>query len=172
MTEAAVPAPGRVRLVAVLGYSDGQADNLHAICAARLRRAEREARPEDVVLLSGWARGRDVSSEAELMSRTWNGRASRVVLDRGARSTFGNAAGVAAAARRLGAGEVVVVTSRWHARRARSLVRAALRDDSSTVSVSVTSDPPPRGARFREAACWLAVPFQRALTGRRALWPR
>ena len=38
------------RLVTVLGYSDGRTHELHEICATRLRRAEQEARDEDVVL--------------------------------------------------------------------------------------------------------------------------
>ena len=46
------------RLVAVLGFSDGRTTGLHPVCAARLARAEREVRAEDVVLFTGWARGR------------------------------------------------------------------------------------------------------------------
>jgi len=153
------------RVVAVLGYSNGPEGELHAICAARLRRAEREARADDVVLLSGWARGKRGTSEAELMARSWRGHAARILLDRGARSTLGNVAGAAAAARSVTAREVVLVTSSWHGPRAAALLRAALRGSTPTVSLALTDEPPPPRARIREAACWLAVPLQRALAG-------
>jgi uncharacterized SAM-binding protein YcdF (DUF218 family) len=80
-----------------------------------------------------------------------------------------NAAGVALLARELGADEVVVVTSRWHAPRAGVLVRTALGD--SKVPVRTSS---PRGRLqprllARELACLAALPYQlvrvRALRG-------
>ena len=89
------------RLVAVLGYSDRRSDGLHPVCAARLARAEREVVPDDSVLLSGWARRRSARPEAELMARAWSVSTRRVLLDRSARSTLGNALGVARAARAL-----------------------------------------------------------------------
>jgi uncharacterized SAM-binding protein YcdF (DUF218 family) len=147
------------RLVAVLGYSDGAGDTLHEICAARLRRAEREVRADDVVLLSGWARGRRPASEAELMARAWNGRGARVLLDRHARSTLGNALGAAAIARSLPAREVLLVTSGWHARRAAAIFRVALRGSDSRVTLAVTDEPGSLGSQFREVACWALVPF-------------
>ena len=76
-----------------------------------------ESLEADAVLLSG---------EAELMQGAWRG--GEVVLDTRARNTRENARGVAEAARRLEADEVVVVTSSWHAFRARTLVRAAIGD--------------------------------------------
>jgi uncharacterized SAM-binding protein YcdF (DUF218 family) len=136
-----------MRLVAVLGYSGRRADGLHTLCAARVRHAGELVRESDAVLLSG---------EAELMRGAWNGR--EVLLDPGARNTRQNAAGVAAAARRVGADEVVVVTSSWHAYRARKLVRAALPPD---VIVS-SSSPPGRGPvklLARELACLAALPL-------------
>ena len=60
------------------------------------------------------------------MRAAWNGPEVTLVSDSTARSTSENAVEVAETARRLGADEVVVVTSRWHAPRARALVRAAL----------------------------------------------
>ena len=104
-----------MRLVAVLGYSGRRKRELHAICEARVRHAE--TLEADAVLLSG---------EAELMQGAWRG--GDVVLDTRARNTRENARGVAEAARRLEADEVVVVTSAWHAFRARALVRAAIGD--------------------------------------------
>jgi DUF218 domain len=147
------------RLVAVLGYSDGARGELHAICAERLRKAELEAGPEDIVLLSGWARGRDARSEAELMARSWNGRAGRVVLDRRARTTYGNVCGVAELARRSGVQEVVLVTSDWHAGRAGGLLRLALRGSGAKVRIVSTEERCSISARMRELAGWAAAPL-------------
>ena len=61
------------RVVAVCGYSDGRETGLHPICERRLRLAEREAGPDDVVLLTGWARHADATAEAELMAQSWAG---------------------------------------------------------------------------------------------------
>jgi len=146
------------RLVAVLGYSDSETSGLHPVCAARLRRAADEARPEDTVLFSGWARGKTGRPEAELMAEAWTAPANRLALDRTARTTLGNAIGVARAARSLGVDEVVVVTSSWHARRAGALVRAALLRSRARVAVVGTEGPARRGARARELACWGLVP--------------
>jgi hypothetical protein len=161
-----------IRLVAVLGYSDARADGLHAICAARLRRAEREAGPDDVVLLSGWARGHRPVSEAELMASSWSGRAARIVLDEGARSTLANAVGVARVAKALAAREVVLVTSGWHGRRAAALLRAGLRGTSPTVTLALTDERAAARTLLREAACWTLVPVQRTLARLRADPPR
>jgi uncharacterized SAM-binding protein YcdF (DUF218 family) len=136
-----------VRLVAVLGYSPRCSEGLHDICAQRLRHAERlEA---DAVLLSG---------EAEHMRPAWRGPDVQFVSDGAARNTRENAAGVAEAARRLGADEVVVVTSRWHEFRARTLVRSVL----PGVRVSSSSPPgrPPLMLLAREAACLALLPYQ------------
>jgi DUF218 domain len=137
-----------MRLVAVLGYSGFRGRGLHAICLARLRHGEALARDDDVVLLSG---------EAELMREACS-RAD--VLDRSARNTRENAKGVAAAARELDADEVVVVTSSWHARRARTLVRAAAGRDVRVTSSSPEGRPPLRLA-LRELACLAALPLHR-----------
>jgi uncharacterized SAM-binding protein YcdF (DUF218 family) len=148
-----------VRLVAVLGYSARRSDGLHAVCAARLRHAEQLAAGADTVLLSGWARRTNGAGEAELMQMAWNGAGVRLIADATARNTRENAAGVAETARRLGASEIVVVTSRWHAFRARTLVRAALRDPNVLVQ---TSSPPgrvPVVLLARELVCLAAFPF-------------
>lgn len=154
------------RLVAVLGYSDGPGDGLHPVCAARLERAAAVARPTDAVLFSGWAPRRATAPEAELMAQAWAGRARRVVLDRGARTTLGNAIGIARAARALGVDEVVVVTSSWHGRRAHVLTRAALAGSRVKVALASTDEPRRRRAALRELVCWGAVPVQAVLAAR------
>lgn len=148
-----------VRLIAVLGYSNDSAEGLHEICAARLSRAERESETGDVVLLSGWGKGRAAESEAELMARTWNGRCREIVLDRHARSTLGNVLGAATLARTLDAREVLLVTSGWHARRAAVLLRMALRGSGSTVRLAPTDERGTLRTRVRELVCWTVVPF-------------
>jgi uncharacterized SAM-binding protein YcdF (DUF218 family) len=136
-----------MRLVAVLGYSGRRKRELHDICEARVRHAE--TIDADAFLLSG---------EAELMQGAWRG--GEVVLDTRARNTRENARGVAEAARRLEADEVVVVTSSWHALRARTLVRAAIGNPAVTVTSS--SPPGPRPVRLfaRELVCLAALPLQ------------
>jgi uncharacterized SAM-binding protein YcdF (DUF218 family) len=137
-----------MRLVAVLGYSGRRDRGLHAICEARVRHAESIVRPGDAVLLSG---------EAELMRGLWS--AGEVLLDPHARNTRQNALAVAAAAREVGADEVVLVTSRWHAPRAQALVRAALDSDIRVTASSPPGGAPPRLA-VRELACRALLPLQ------------
>ena len=149
-----------VRLVAVLGYSARRSDGLHAVCAARLRHAEQLADAPDTVLLSGWARRRNGAGEAELMRTAWKGADVRLISDGTARNTRENAAGVAETARRLGASEVVVVTSRWHAFRARTLVRAFLREPGVLVQTSSPAGRVPVELVARELFCLVALPFQ------------
>src|SRR5919204_2928488 len=113
-----------MRLVAVLGYSAGRSEGLDPVCAERLRHAETVAADGDAVVFTG----KGTAGEAGLMREAWNGPAVRLVSDGTARNTAENAGAIAAAARELSADEVVLVTSRWHAPRARFLVRAALND--------------------------------------------
>jgi uncharacterized SAM-binding protein YcdF (DUF218 family) len=155
-----------MRLVAVLGYSDRRTHGLHPVCAARLARAEGEARPADTVLLSGWARHRTHAPEAELMAHAWTSPVRRVILDRNARSTIGNAVGVARAARRANADEVVLVTSGWHGRRAAALARAALFGSGTKVTLATTQEHATRGARLRELACWAVLPVLAVMAAR------
>ncbi len=145
-----------MRLVAVLGYSGRWTDGLHAICAERLRHAEGVA--TDAVLLSGWARRQDAAGEVELMRKAWSGGDVPLLTDTKARNTRENALGVAETARRLAADEVVVVTSGWHAFRARTLVRAALRKPSVSVRSSSPSGRPPLTLLARELVCLVALP--------------
>jgi uncharacterized SAM-binding protein YcdF (DUF218 family) len=147
------------RVVAVLGYSDGGAGALHPICAERLACAAGIATDDDVVVLSGWARVSGTRSEAELMRDNWLGKAAQVILDEHARTTAENAAHVARIARDLGAREVVVVTSRWHAPRAAAAFRWLVRRSGTHVAVA----SPPGGTgrdRLRELGLWLLLPVQ------------
>jgi hypothetical protein len=153
-----------MRLVAVLGYSPRRVDGMHDICAQRLRHAE--TLEADAVLLSG---------ESDVMEPQWAGPDVPLLTDGDARNTRQNAAGIAKAARRLNATEVVLVTSRWHAFRARLLVRSVL----PGVSVSSSSPPgrPPLTLLVREGACLAILPYQlaalrRAVRGARAGRPR
>ena len=145
------------RLVAVLGYSGRRHHGLHDVCAQRLRHAEQLAAAGDTVLLSGWARHTDRTGEAELMRDAWRGAETELLADATARNTSENARAVAEAARELGADEVVVVTSAWHAPRARTLVRAAL----PGVAVEASSPPGRRPLTliFRELVCLAALPY-------------
>ena len=115
------------RVIAVCGYSEGSATVLHPICVARLRRAEGETTADDVVVLSGWARRGSGVSEAELMAGAWTAPCRELIVDSGARSTAANVNAAARVARKMGATEVVLVTSGWHGRRAAALLRQALR---------------------------------------------
>ena len=147
-----------MRLVAVLGYSAGRSDGLDPVCAERLRQAEAVAAEADTVVFTGKGRRGGRAGEAEQMRDAWQGAAVRLVTDGAARNTAENAAAIAAAARELAADEIVLVTSRWHAPRARLLVRAALRDPSITVRTS--SPPGLRPALIgRELACAVALPY-------------
>ena len=73
------------RLVAVLGYSGRRHHGLHDLCAERLRHAEQLAGEGDTVLLSGWARHRNGTGEAELMRDAWRGAEVTLVADATAR---------------------------------------------------------------------------------------
>jgi uncharacterized SAM-binding protein YcdF (DUF218 family) len=153
------------RLVAVLGYSTRRGGALHPVCAARLRAAEEVAAGADAVVLSGWARRPHHPSEAELMVAAWHGPDVHLVPDGDARTTAGNARGVARAAREAGATKVVAVTSSWHRRRARALLRAALGSDVELELVA-SAGRDGLGLRARELACLVALPLQSALLRR------
>jgi uncharacterized SAM-binding protein YcdF (DUF218 family) len=155
-----VAASVSARLVAVLGYSARRPDGLHCVCAERLRHAQQLAAGTDIVLLSGWARRRNGDGEAELMRMAWQGADVRLIADATARNTMENAVRVAETARRLGAGEIVVVTSRWHAFRAQTLVRAVLREPKVLVQTSSPAGRPPATLFVRELACLAALPLQ------------
>ena len=92
-----------------------------------------------------------------------------LLADVDARTTVGNARAVAAAAQKLGADEVVVVTSSWHQLRARVLLRAALGPD---VAIELISPAPSRRLLLlgREGLCIALLPLQlRSVRRRRPL---
>jgi uncharacterized SAM-binding protein YcdF (DUF218 family) len=158
------------RVVVVLGYSDGRRGELHPVCAARLARGAEIATPDDVVVLSGWARVSGTHSEAELMRAAWRGDAREVVVDPDARTTVENMANALNDVLRVGAREVVVVTSSWHALRAKTALRWLLRH----TGIRVRSASPPGGSRhatLRELALWPLLPFQLWAVGRRSWRP-
>jgi uncharacterized SAM-binding protein YcdF (DUF218 family) len=148
------------RLVAVLGYSSRRGRELHAICLARLEHAAREAHEDDAVVLTGGRRRSLGRPEAEAMRDAWPGPATTVLVDDAALSTAENAAHVRALALELGVDEVVVVTSRWHSRRAAALFRRAFRGTGIRVSVSPATTASSPALLVREAACFATLPVQ------------
>jgi uncharacterized SAM-binding protein YcdF (DUF218 family) len=149
-----------VKLVVVLGYSDGRTDGLHPICASRLERAAAECADAGAVVLTGSGRRPDAIPEAELMRRAWRRPAARLICEPRARITAENAALVAALAGELGADEVVVVTSWWHRLRARILFRAMLRGSGATVRVVSAARPWSLRLLLREFGAFALVPWQ------------
>jgi uncharacterized SAM-binding protein YcdF (DUF218 family) len=154
------------RLVAVLGYSRG-GDSLHEICAARLREAEAVARPGDVVLLSGWSRRHGRRSEAELMAQAWRGPDVELVVGADARTTYGNAVDAVRTAAAYDVDELVLVTSRWHERRAAALFRAALGQRKIGLSLAAADGAPATRTRLRELICQLFTPVLAGLLRKR-----
>lgn len=139
-------------VIAVLGYSRRAAHtDLHPVCADRLAHAQTLALPEGTVILSG---------EADLMRAAWTGPDVVLVCDPDSRSTSDNARNVAAAARELGATEVVLVTSRWHGLRAGILFRAALRGSGIRLRLATANGRPPPVLAARELVCLALLPFQ------------
>jgi uncharacterized SAM-binding protein YcdF (DUF218 family) len=154
------------RVLVVLGYSDGSTTGLHPVCAARLDHAALLSGPDDVVVLSGWARDGGRRSEAELMRAAWRGAAREVVVDPDARTTYDNARNALDDVARAQATEIVVVTSSWHARRARTTFRWLLRGSGIDVR---SSSPEGRSARgtARELVVWPLIVGQLAASRRR-----
>jgi hypothetical protein len=139
-------------VVAVLGYSGRGHDGLlHPVCAARLAHAQTLMDDASAVIFSG--RG-----EAEPMRAAWTGAAVRHVCDGTARSTAENVRNVVAAARELGAHELVVVTSSWHRLRTRLLLAAAARRSGLRVRVEPAPRTRPLRLILRELASLLLLP--------------
>ena len=159
------------RVVVVLGYSNGDRGELHPVCAARLERAAEVATSDDVVVLSGWARVPHGVSEAELMRAAWRGSAREVVVDPDARTTVENLANALNDVLRVGAREVVIVTSSWHAPRAKAALRWLLRHTGVKVRSAAPSSARSWRASFRELPLWLLLPAQLWAVGRRSWRP-
>lgn len=152
--------PGR--LVVVLGYSDRRELGLHPICAERLTHAATVSTEDDVVVLSGWARTPASRPEAELMADAWSGACRELVVDPDARHTVGNARNAIDDLVRTGAGTVVVVTSRWHAPRARVIFAWSLRGHGARIVASSPAERVRLGTWAHEVPRWLLLPFQLA----------
>ncbi|MFW2332397.1 YdcF family protein [Ilumatobacter sp.] len=148
------------RLVVVLGYSDRRELGLHPICADRLAHAATVSHPNDVVVLSGWARTPGARPEAELMSEAWTGACRELVIDPDARHTVGNATNALDDLVRTGADTVVVVTSRWHAPRARVIFAWLFRGRGVRVVASSPPEPFDPRAWAHELLRWLIMPIQ------------
>lgn len=155
------------RLVVVLGYSGRRDLGLHPVCAARLAHGASVAQPHDVVVLSGWARSPRVRPEAELMAEAWTGTCRELVVDPDARHTVANAENALDDLVRTGARTVVVVTSRWHAPRARAIFALVF----AGTGARVTSSSPDEDVDLRrwidEVPRWAFLPFQVARARRR-----
>lgn len=141
------------RVVAVVGYSRRRRSDLHPLCADRVRHAQSLAAGTRAVILSGYA-------EAELMRAAWSAPEVPLICDEYARTTVGNAVNVAARARELGAAELLVVTSAWHAARLRLLMRAALRGTGIALSVETAKGRRPLLLLARELVCLAFLPVQ------------
>jgi len=155
------------RLIVVLGSSDRHTDGLHPICAARLRHAATLADTRDVVVLSGWARAAHGRSEAELMAAGWTGTCRELVVDPEARHTVENALNALDDLERTGATTVIVVTSRFHAQRARAVFAYLTRRQRPTIVVSSPPARRPLQPWLREFPCWAVLPFQLMAARRR-----
>ena len=154
------------RVVVVLGNSTGGTAGLHPLCAARLSRAAGVATADDVVVLSGWARTPGAQPEAALMRASWQGAAREVVVDPDARTTVENLANAVNDVLRVGADEIVVVTSSWHAARATAAMRWLVRGRGISVRAESPPGRSPRAA-LRELTLWPLLPFQLWWAGRR-----
>ena len=104
------------------------------------------------------------------MRAAWRGHACEVVVDPDARTTVENLANALNDIVRVGAQEALIVTSSWHAPRAKAALRWLLR--STGVRVRAIA-PPGRSVRaaLRELPLWLLLPFQLWTAGRRG-WAR
>ena len=156
------------RLIVVLGYSNRQdGTSLHPTCRARLEAAAAIATTSDVVVLSGWARRADARPEAELMAAAWTGESRELVIDPNARTTVENLANALNDVLRVGAHEVVIVTSAWHAARAKAAMRWLLLHTGIKVSAA-TPDDGSLGATLSELKLWPLLPFQLWHAGRKS----
>ncbi len=155
------------RLVVVLGYSDRADRTLHPVCASRLAHGASMAGPKDVVVLSGWARHRRVRPEAELMAEAWDGTCRELVVDPDARHTVDNATNALDDLARTEAPIVVVVTSRWHAPRARAIFAWAVRGTGASVVTSSPAEPIDVRRLAAELPRWFILPLQLSAAERR-----
>ena len=93
------------------------------------------------------------------MHAAWRGAAREVVVDPDARTTVENLANAMNDIIRVGAREVVVVTSSWHEARAKAALRWLLRYTGIKVR-SAAPEGGSNGALLRELTLWPLLPFQ------------
>lgn len=105
------------------------------------------------------------------MRDAWRGPDVTLVADGDARTTAGNVRALVRAASELGADEVVVVTSTWHARRALLLTRAALGPGVRLRVVTPARTWPPH-LIARELACLLPAYATVSANRAFAVWRR
>jgi uncharacterized SAM-binding protein YcdF (DUF218 family) len=126
----------------VLGHSEPEGYGLSRSCLARLHKAEKIARQThpDIVILSGWGREGAPVTEARLMSQAWSVKESLIIEDPFAQTTVENAL----FARQIldgygeGVSKLIVVTSAWHAMRARLSFKIAFKGSSVKVKLIKT----------------------------------
>ena len=94
------------------------------------------------------------------MATAWKGHARELVVDPDARTTVGNAVNALNDIRRVGAREVVVVTSRWHAPRAKAAFRLLLRGSGVRVVGAFPPEAREWPASMRELPLWALLPAQ------------
>jgi len=94
------------------------------------------------------------------MAAAWHGSSRELVVDPDARTTVGNARNALDDIRRVKAGEVVVVTSRWHAPRAKAAFRLLLRGSGVRVVAAFPPEARDLRASLRELALWALLPAQ------------
>jgi uncharacterized SAM-binding protein YcdF (DUF218 family) len=105
------------------------------------------------------------------MRAAWHGPDVPLIADGDARTTAGNVRAVARTVRELDADEVVVVTSSWHARRARLLARAVL-DPAVRLEVVTAARTRPPHLIARELACLLPAYATVSASRAFAVWRR
>lgn len=116
------------------------------------------ASARDVVVLTGWARRPHRASEAALMADLWDVEVRRMIVDHDATTTVGNALQALETVEREQPGEVIIVTSHWHARRARAAFRQILGGVPLSSSSPAEAVPVVRAAS--ELPRWLLLPAQ------------
>ena len=101
------------------------------------------------------------------MAKAWSGPCRELVVDPDARHTVDNATNALDDLARTGATTVVVVTSRWHAPRARAVFAWVMRGTGTHVVTSSPDGPAALRRRAGEALRWVLLPLQLGSAERR-----
>ena len=94
-----------------------------------------------------------------------------MVVDPDARTTVENMANALNDVLRVGAREVLVVTSSWHAPRAKAALRWLLRSHGRQGALGLAARELADGRSLRELALWPLLPFQLWVAGRKSWAP-